>query len=197
MSNIVLYRNEDIVGNKLGIKTNKIAKISEFLTNQEIYKLETYLSNPNHKWGETSFHNSHGISLSINESTLVEVDLPNDFFLTLTNKLKAAVEDVFGHRILESKCHAQKWEVGGFAEPHSDNSDHEGNISEYGDMKYVSILYINSDYSGGEVYFPEHSIEIKPAQNDLLIFPGGFENIHGVKEITQGIRYTIMAFWDF
>ena len=29
------------------------------------------------------------------------------------------------------------------------------------------------------------------------MFPGGHENIHGVKEITKGTRYTMVSFWDY
>ena len=29
------------------------------------------------------------------------------------------------------------------------------------------------------------------------MFPGGHENIHGVKEILEGTRYTMVSFWDY
>jgi hypothetical protein len=30
----------------------------------------------------------------------------------------------------------------------------------------------------------------------LVTFPGGIDNVHGVNEVTSGIRWTIGAFWD-
>lgn len=30
-----------------------------------------------------------------------------------------------------------------------------------------------------------------------MAFNGGIENVHGVKEIKTGTRYTFVSFWDF
>jgi hypothetical protein len=87
--------------------------------------------------------------------------------------------------------------VGGFASPHSDNSDFDGNPSSFQINKYVGILYLNGNYEGGNLYFPEHDIEFKPTPYSFIVFPGGIENIHGVREITEGTRYTMVSFWDF
>jgi predicted 2-oxoglutarate/Fe(II)-dependent dioxygenase YbiX len=58
-------------------------------------------------------------------------------------------------------------------------------------------LYLNDDYNGGELYFPQHNLEFKPPIYSFIMFPGGHENIHGVKEITEGTRYTMVSFWDY
>jgi hypothetical protein len=31
----------------------------------------------------------------------------------------------------------------------------------------------------------------------MYLFSGGVENIHGVTTITEGIRYSIVSFWNF
>lgn len=54
----------------------------------------------------------------------------------------------------------------------------------------ATLIYLNSDYSGGEIYFPELGIEIKPNAGDLICFPDTPDFVHGVKPITNGIRYT-------
>ena len=33
--------------------------------------------------------------------------------------------------------------------------------------------------------------------NTLVFFPGTLEYLHGVKEITGGVRYTLTSFWTF
>ena len=115
-----------MVANKLGIKTNKIAKISNFLSDEDVERLYSYLSASQHPWGETSFDNSYGISLVDSDPLLVDSGLSENFISTLHKKLKEAVETTFEHQVLNSRCHAQRWEVGSFAYPHSDNSDHDG-----------------------------------------------------------------------
>ena len=40
-------------------------------------------------------------------------------------------------------------------------------------------------------------LSFKPNAYSYYVFPGGYENIHGVSEITKGVRYTMVSFWDF
>lgn len=54
----------------------------------------------------------------------------------------------------------------------------------------ATLIYINNDYDGGEIYFPEYDISYKPEPGDLLTFPDNPDYIHGVKAISSGIRYT-------
>lgn len=54
----------------------------------------------------------------------------------------------------------------------------------------ATLVYINDDYDGGEIYFPDHNIYIKPKSGDLLCFPDNPDFVHGVKPIINGIRYT-------
>jgi hypothetical protein len=54
----------------------------------------------------------------------------------------------------------------------------------------ATLIYINNDYLGGDIYFPEYDISHKPEPGDLLTFPDNPDFIHGVKSISEGIRYT-------
>lgn len=55
-----------------------------------------------------------------------------------------------------------------------------------------TILYINDDYSGGEIYYPELNIEYKPQAGDLLIHAAHV--VHGVRKVTKGIRFAYSNF---
>lgn len=62
-------------------------------------------------------------------------------------------------------------------------------------VQYASILYLNDDYSGGELFFPNLNIEIKPKPGTLLIFPGSDKYNHGVRFVNKGpVRYVIVGF---
>jgi hypothetical protein len=128
---------------------------------------------------------------------LADYGLPSMYFDSLRIKFQEAIEAVFERPVKANTSHAQKWDVGGFAAPHSDNSDYDGNPNAFEINKYVGILYLNDDYEGGELFFRDHDIEFKPAAYSYICFPGGVENIHGVKEILKGVRYTMVSFWDF
>lgn len=62
---------------------------------------------------------------------------------------------------------------------------------------YTSMLYMNEDFDGGELFFPYHdNFEIKPKPGMLVIFSGNIFNPHGIKEITKGTRYVHTSFWS-
>ena len=54
-------------------------------------------------------------------------------------------------------------------------------------------LYLNDDFEGGELFFPNLDISIKPKSCQLIIFPGGHEYVHGVKQVTSGFRYVLFS----
>lgn len=54
----------------------------------------------------------------------------------------------------------------------------------------ATLVYLNNNYEGGEIYFPDYNISIKPEPGDLLCFPDQPRFVHGVKAITKGTRYT-------
>jgi hypothetical protein len=62
-------------------------------------------------------------------------------------------------------------------------------------VQYATIIYINDDYVGGELFFPNLNIEIKPKAGTLLFFPGNAEYEHGVRHVEEGpIRYVLVGF---
>lgn len=62
-------------------------------------------------------------------------------------------------------------------------------------IRYATILYINEDYQGGELFFPNLDISLKPNPGDMLFFPGDEKHEHGVRHVKEGpIRYVIVGF---
>lgn len=60
-----------------------------------------------------------------------------------------------------------------------------------------SVIYLNDNYEGGELYFPDHDLSIKPEAGDYITWPGNRWYQHGVKEVTSGIRYTLSIWVRF
>lgn len=61
----------------------------------------------------------------------------------------------------------------------------------------ATLLYLNDDYQGGALYFPNQELYVSPGAGSLLAFNGGADYKHGVKKITEGNRYVLVAFWDY
>jgi predicted 2-oxoglutarate/Fe(II)-dependent dioxygenase YbiX len=84
-----------------------------------------------------------------------------------------------------------RWRVGDIQHPHAD----DGNGFDW--RKFGCVLYLNEDYEGGNIYFPNQQTSLKPKTNTLAFFPGDDEFLHGVTQITSGIRYTLSTFWTY
>jgi len=62
-------------------------------------------------------------------------------------------------------------------------------------IRYATIIYINDDYNGGELFFKNLDLKIKPKPKSLLIFPGNEKYEHGVETVLDGpIRYVLVGF---
>ena len=56
------------------------------------------------------------------------------------------------------------------------------------------VVYINNNYSGGEIFYPNKNITMKPKALSLVMHPGNKEYEHGVNDVTKEIRYNL-AWW--
>jgi hypothetical protein len=62
-------------------------------------------------------------------------------------------------------------------------------------IQAATILYLNDDYSNGELFFVNKNLELKPKPGSLLVFPGTEEFEHGVRKVGSGpIRYVLVGF---
>lgn len=196
-SSFIFYKDEENTKSRLGVTKNRIVEIPNFIDADTASKLIEYFENGPETWDFIAFYNSYGMGLNPDPIELEKFRLDSGVFQTLNDKIKNAVELIFEEPVKANTSHAQKWVKGGFAYAHSDNSDFDGNPTAFEINKYVAVLYLNDDYEGGELFFPEHDLIIKPNKHSIYIMPGGVENIHGVKEITSGERHTLLSFWDF
>jgi hypothetical protein len=205
-SKFIYLQNEEVPSEKmgkLGVKVNTIVEIPNFIDPEIVPKMINFFENCDVDWGDIAFYGSSGKGIKTDSETMKKFDLPEGFFDKIKDKYQEAVQAVFEREVKANTSHAQKWDVGGFASPHSDNSDNDGKPNAFEINKYVGILYLNDDYEGGELYFCDKDNEMKtylsfkPNAYSYYVFPGGYENIHGVSEITKGTRYTMVSFWDY
>ncbi len=68
---------------------------------------------------------------------------------------------------------------------------------KFAGKNFTSMLYLNEDFEGGELYFPQYNdFEIRPKPGLLVIFSGTLKHLHGIREITSGMRYVHTTFWS-
>ena len=62
-------------------------------------------------------------------------------------------------------------------------------------IRHAAILYLNEEYSKGEIFFSNYNIELKPKPGSLLLFPGTKDYNHGVRHVGPGpVRYVLVGF---
>lgn len=116
-------------------------------------------------------------------------EIGNQYIELVRNKIKSDFE--IEQEIYTDILCFNRWRVGDMQHPHAD----EANGFEW--RKFGCVLYLNEEYEGGEIYFPNQSTELRMKANTLAFFPGDAEFLHGVNPITTGIRYTLSTFWGY
>mgnify|MGYP006274119905 CR=1 FL=1 len=90
-----------------------------------------------------------------------------------------------------------RWMKGYELFPHADKEEPDGRPHPFPWRDFATLVYLNDDYVGGETHFPNKGIEYKPKKGDFITFPGTVEFLHGVRETTTGVRYTIASFHTY
>jgi hypothetical protein len=151
-------------------------------------------------WMPISFYESYSSVLpQDNDEYVIAEGLPSDIFSQIKQGIieaVASVHDLDPKIICQIGYHTQKWEPGAYARIHSDNTDEHGNSGAFTRSRYAAFLYLNDSFDGGLLQFPNQDLSIQPKVGMLAAFDGGFNNMHEVTLITNGVRYTIGSFWD-
>jgi len=91
---------------------------------------------------------------------------------------------VLGTLWWRNRGHILRYDKGTFLGLHNDN---DTNAKEKID---------GTNYMGGELYFRYLDIDVSAKAGDIVIFPTNFVASHGVKEVTDGIRYAYLEFYS-
>ena len=78
----------------------------------------------------------------------------------------------------------------GFMSSHIDNI-HHSHGQQYGYPQASILLFLNDDYKGGEFVVADKGYY--PAKGSGLIFPSNFMFPHEVKKVTNGVRWSVLA----
>lgn len=89
------------------------------------------------------------------------------------------------------------WREGMHMPAHADNANPDGTPHGMPWRNFSSIVYLNDEYEGGELYFTALDKYIKPKSGTLVAFTGGFHHEHAVLKVLKGERFTMPAFYTF
>jgi len=60
-----------------------------------------------------------------------------------------------------------------------------------------TVMYLNSDYEGGELWFPHFDYTYKPQYGDIVLFPSSFLYSHAALPVKSGIKYSAVTMFDY
>lgn len=186
-----------------------VVEIENFLSDDERIFLDKFARNI-WIWDQTETHvDEHGNVVYeaeywkdrvATETSLfrMEPDMPA-YLRALQERMRPSIESHFNVEVSPTSPTIVRWLVGQLQNPHADKELHEGDAAglpnDFPHYDLGCLFYINDDYEGGELYFPNQGIEFKPKAGAAYFFPGDMNYIHGVREITAGTRYTSPMFW--
>jgi hypothetical protein len=170
---------------KIGGSTNNIQYVENVLPEKDHKVLLDYVKNAK-SWTEQPWK-----AITIESENLPDeiLEMLNRIF-EIVYKKSAELYDVAINPFHKSALHIVKFVKGFYLAPHVDTLSSEGN-------HIASVYYINDDYTGGEINFPDHKLEIKPKPNSLIIFPGNESYLHEVRKIDGNDRYSSALWFQF
>lgn len=127
------------------------------------------------------------------ESNSWKVQNENTGILILKSKNHRLLIDIHNRvsSLFDKKYHTQmirmihKTDNESFWEEHSDNSGGE-------EIEYGVVIYLNDNFEGGELIYPESGLSIKPEMG-MLVYHQGNQR-HKVSRVLSGNRYTLTSF---
>ncbi len=117
----------------------------------------------------------------------------------IIDRLTAALVEQMGPvpQLYSDVLNFARWPQGYELLPHADAQNPGNNPHPFPWRNFAAVIYLNEDYDGGEIYFPELGIEMRPVAGTLVCFPGTLKYLHGVRMVTGGMRHTIASFLTF
>lgn len=165
----------------------------DFLSPLETGQLLTYCRNPHTVWRRTSPHDPW------DDRTIPHAQARPDIRELLVKIRARVIESVVTNLKIERPLYADsltitRWRVGEDQAPHADSENVDGSPHLYPWRNYGAIMYLNTVYEGGEIYFPTLDLKPKIEADMLAFFPGTVKFLHGVTPVRSGIRYTVATF---
>lgn len=110
-------------------------------------------------------------------------------------KMKMFLENEFKVELHSRPPVIIRWFPGLEQQPHADKQLNDGSPNPFPTYDLNSLIYYNDDFEGGELYYPQYGVEVKPEPGLAVAHPGDINYLHGVKKVISGERFTTPSFY--
>lgn len=167
--------------------TPYIFEYSECISNPELVIQEI----PDSEWQE--YTNNGGGSTIVgkcshiphNSNTYDEIN--NAFVATITQFAYENNVPISSNNLDAGAFVVRQYQAGSFMTAHQDAYGYIKKGNDFAKPIITALLYLNDDYIGGELSFPNEGIKIKPKKGSIVVFLSNID--HEVLTILDGDRY--------
>lgn len=175
-----------------GSDKSMIHVVEDFISENESQILNCYIRT-NTIWAKSQTHENW-------EDRVHNVNLFSDCEAkntaqTIIDRVGLKIEEVLNVKLADNQPSIVRWLPGNGQAPHADKQLPDGSPNLYPQNDIASLVYLNDDYEGGDIWFPNQNISIKPNKSSLIFFPGDLNFLHGVTPVKNRVRYTMPSFW--
>lgn len=120
----------------------------------------------------------------------------------LTNAVMNFVQPFYDTKIYSAEnVQFLRYGVGGFYKPHCDGEGLWNNRGQLEwrrntDRDFSVVVFLNADFEGGLLAFPEQGIVVPPRVGTLVAFPSTHHFMHAVTPVTKGERFSLVSWMD-
>lgn len=139
---------------------------------------------------EDAFDTSKAKDLIVNaeqDSASAKPTVDADLFESFNKAITAYMTRYqYGCNLNDSGYRMLRYQVGQQSDIHYDDSSN----------LVSSILFLNDDFVGGELYFPIQKIRVKPKAGTVVVFPSNFIYPYSSKPVKTGTKYEIVTWFS-
>lgn len=178
------------------IRNEKIWIRNDFLSKEDLELFNSFVRDPN-SWAFDSSHIDHDFW----KNRIIKIDRiaepVKSPMIAAARRIEKIVGGVNGiDRLYPDTLEFVRWTKGYELTPHADAEFPDKSKHPFPYREFASMVYLNEDYIGGKLYFPNKNYTPEVRAGTLAFFPGTLEYLHGVTEVTEGVRYTMAMFWS-
>lgn len=155
----------------------------EFVPSKTIHDMRNDLSD--NQSVRTSYSLSLGNAAKVSEVAKAIYDNCDDLLRSAVKEYK----EIF--KIQEEIKEAESYSLLRYTTGQHYKQHYDGNIES---KRVISVLiYLNDDYDGGEIEFPNFNLKIKPKRGTLILFPSNYAYSHIAHDVISGTKYVIVT----
>ena len=127
---------------------------------------------------------------------IVDYSSFTDILQQLINSVKNQITEQYKVEVVDTTIDFLYYTNGCKYWPHIDGQMLHDDTLSRGDTKrdITASVYLNDNYTGGEIYFQFFDKSIKPNTGDIIMYPSDYRYMHGVNEVV-GERYAIVLWF--